>query len=222
MDQQDEDFEAFLRGFRPRKPKALPRRRRTVVATALASVIAVAAITAVALRDSAVAPTSMKSVSADLSNATDARKSTPAAPANPPGPGPGPATPNRSVSTPAAANPPDPGPAAPNRSVSTTAGAGSRRVRVGGAVKPPVTLFHVSPEYPEAARAAGIAGVVILEIVVGEDGSVIETRVLRSIPELDQAAIDAVTQWKFEPKVLNGEPVEVEMVVTINFTLPEN
>jgi protein TonB len=46
-----------------------------------------------------------------------------------------------------------------------------------------------------------------------------ETRVRRSIPELDQAAIDAVTQWKYQPTLLNGQPVEVEMTVNINFTL---
>jgi protein TonB len=73
--------------------------------------------------------------------------------------------------------------------------------------------------YPEDAKAAGIQGVVILEIVIGEDGSVIEANVLRSIPELDQAAIDAVTQWQYEPTLLNGAPVEVELTVTINFTL---
>jgi protein TonB len=50
-------------------------------------------------------------------------------------------------------------------------------------------------------------------------GTVIEARVLRSITELDQAAIDAVSQWRFESTLLNGEPIEVEMNVTINFTL---
>jgi periplasmic protein TonB len=55
--------------------------------------------------------------------------------------------------------------------------------------------------------------------VIGEDGTVIGTSVLRSIPALDQAAVDAVRQWVFEPTVLNGEPVEIEMAVTINFTL---
>jgi protein TonB len=73
--------------------------------------------------------------------------------------------------------------------------------------------------YPEDARAAGIEGVIVLKIVIGEDGSVIEARVLRSIPELDQAAIDAVSQWQFESTLLNGEPVEVEMNVTLNCTL---
>ena len=85
-------------------------------------------------------------------------------------------------------------------------------------MRPPTKLVDVKPEYPEDARAAGIHGVVILDIVIGEDGSVIEARVIRSIPELDQAAIDAVRQWRFEPTLLNGEPVEVEMNVTVNFT----
>jgi protein TonB len=77
----------------------------------------------------------------------------------------------------------------------------------------------VRPEYPEEARAARIEGVVILGIVIGEDGSVIDSTVLRSIPALDQAALEAVSQWEFEPTLLNGEPVEIEMTVTVNFTL---
>jgi TonB family protein len=93
-----------------------------------------------------------------------------------------------------------------------------RRLKVGGAVKPPVKLVDVRPVYPDAAREAHIQGVVILTVVIGDDGRVIDTQVTRSIPELDQAAIDAVSQWVFQPTVLNGEPVEIEMVVTINFT----
>jgi protein TonB len=60
---------------------------------------------------------------------------------------------------------------------------------------------------------------VILEITIGKDGSVASARVLRSIPELDQAAIDAVLQWVYEPTLLNGEPIDVKSIVTINFTL---
>lgn len=86
-------------------------------------------------------------------------------------------------------------------------------------IKPPIKVVDVRPEYPEGAQAAGIEGLVILDIVIAEDGSVLETQVLRSIPELDQAAIDAVSQWQFETTLLNGEPVEVEMTVTVNFTL---
>jgi protein TonB len=93
------------------------------------------------------------------------------------------------------------------------------RVRVGGAIKPPVRLVNVNPVYPEDARAAGVEGLVVLQIAIGEDGSVIEALVLRSIPMLDQAAIDAVIQWVYQPTLLNGMPVEVEMTVTINFTL---
>jgi TonB family protein len=51
------------------------------------------------------------------------------------------------------------------------------------------------------------------------DGTVIEAEVIESVPELDQAAIDAVLQWEYETTLLNGEPVEVELTVTINFTL---
>jgi protein TonB len=95
----------------------------------------------------------------------------------------------------------------------------TQRLKVGGAVRPPAKLVDVRPTYPEDAKAAHIEGVVILGIVIGDDGSVIDTSVLRSIPELDQAAIDAVSLWKFEPTLLNGEPVEIEMAITINFTL---
>jgi protein TonB len=94
-----------------------------------------------------------------------------------------------------------------------------QRLKVGGAVRPPTKLVDVRPVYPADAQAARIEGVVILGVVIGEDGSVIDTAVLRSIPELDQAAIDAVCLWTFEPTLLNGEPVEIEMAITINFTL---
>jgi protein TonB len=102
--------------------------------------------------------------------------------------------------------------------LSAIVGAANQRLKVGGPVKPPVKVFDVKPVYPEDARAARIQGVVILGIVIGQDGSVIETQVLRSIPALDQAAIDAVSQWLYEPTLLNGEPVEIEMNVAINFT----
>jgi protein TonB len=94
------------------------------------------------------------------------------------------------------------------------------RVRVGrDGVKPPLRTFNVPPKYPEEAQAAHVQGVVILQITIGEDGSVIDAAPLRSIPELDQAAINAALQWQYEPTLLNGQPVEVEMTVTFNFTL---
>ena len=80
-------------------------------------------------------------------------------------------------------------------------------------------MFDVAPIYPNEALAAAEQGVVILDILIGEDGSVIEADVVRSIPLLDQAALDAVYQWMYEPTLLYGEPVEIEIEVVINFTL---
>lgn len=92
-------------------------------------------------------------------------------------------------------------------------------VRIGGNIPPPRLVKHVDPVYPEEAKAAGVSGMVIIEINVGKDGSVVAASVLRSIPQLNQAALDAVYQWEYEPTVLNGEPVDVLMVVTVNFVL---
>lgn len=92
-------------------------------------------------------------------------------------------------------------------------------VRVGGSIRAPVRTQFVEPAYPPSARAAGLQGVVILELVVGEDGAVSNARVLRSIPSLDQAALDAVRQWRYEPTLLNGVAVSVIMTATVNFSL---
>ena len=93
------------------------------------------------------------------------------------------------------------------------------RIR-SGSIRTPRLVSRVEPVYPPAAKAANIQGVVILEVVIGTDGTVKEGRVLRSISLLDQAALDAVVQWKYEPTLLNGAPVEVIATVTLNFTLP--
>jgi len=77
----------------------------------------------------------------------------------------------------------------------------------------------VAPTYPPLARAAGVEGVVILEAVIAEDGSVRDVRVLRSNPLLEAAALEAVRQWRFSPTLLNGEPVPVVMTVTVAFRL---
>ena len=91
-------------------------------------------------------------------------------------------------------------------------------LRVGGNVKPPVKIRDVRPVYPQAARDAKVAGVVIIETRIGTDGTVESAHVLKSIPLLDQAALDAVKQWQFTPTLMNGAPVPVMMTVTINFT----
>ena len=64
-----------------------------------------------------------------------------------------------------------------------------------------------------------VEGVVILEAVIGTDGRVDRVSVLRSIPLLDQSAMDAVKEWEFTPTLMNGTPVPVIMTVSINFTL---
>jgi protein TonB len=92
-------------------------------------------------------------------------------------------------------------------------------VRVGGTVRPPQKIKNVAPDYPAIARAARKEGVVILEAVIGADGTVSDVRVLRSIPLLDDAAVNAVRQWQFTPTLLNGIAVPVVMTVTVAFTL---
>jgi periplasmic protein TonB len=92
-------------------------------------------------------------------------------------------------------------------------------VRVGGTIRPPLKVHDVAPVYSPVAMAARIEGIVILEATIGIDGQVVNARVLRSVPFLDQAALDAVRQWQFTPTLLNGVPVPVLMTVTVRFTL---
>jgi len=92
-------------------------------------------------------------------------------------------------------------------------------LRVGGAIQPPQKTRYVMPVYPALARAAGKEGTVVLEAVIDEQGRVNHVKVLRSIPLLDQAAVDAVRQWEFTPTLLNGQPVTVVMTVTVTFSL---
>ena len=96
---------------------------------------------------------------------------------------------------------------------------GNAPVRVGGNVKVPTKLVDVRPVYPPDAQAARVQGVVIIEATIAPDGTVGDARVLRSIPLLDQAALDAVKQWKFEPTIVGGTAVPVIMTVTVNFSL---
>ncbi len=90
-------------------------------------------------------------------------------------------------------------------------------VRVGGQIKPPTKIKDVKPVYPAIAQSARVSGVVMIEATIGEDGKVVDAKVVRSIPVLDQAALDAVRQWEYTPTLLNGVPVPVVVTVTINF-----
>ncbi|HEX5107189.1 MAG TPA: M56 family metallopeptidase [Vicinamibacterales bacterium] len=92
-------------------------------------------------------------------------------------------------------------------------------IRVGGSIRQPQKIRDVKPVYPPIAQAAKVSGVVILELVVGVDGRVMDARIIRSVPLLDEAALSAVRQWEFVPTLLNGAPTAIVMSVTVNFTL---
>ena len=92
-------------------------------------------------------------------------------------------------------------------------------LRVGGKIRPPVKIKDVKPVYPPMAKSARAAGAVVIEATIGPDGKVIDAKVLRSVPLLDEAALDAVRQWEYKPTLLNGVAVPVRMTVTINFKL---
>jgi protein TonB len=92
-------------------------------------------------------------------------------------------------------------------------------VRIGGAVTAPALIERVEPEYPAIAVRAHVHGVVILEATVDREGRVEDVRVLRSIPLLDAAAVDAVRKWRYSPLLLNGEPERFVLTVTVSFSL---
>ena len=94
-------------------------------------------------------------------------------------------------------------------------------IRAVGDIKPPKLIKQVDPVYPEEARKAGVEGIVILEAKADEQGNVVEARVLRSVPVLDQAALDAVKQWTYEPLIIDGKPRKVLFTVTVRFALKE-
>ena len=81
-------------------------------------------------------------------------------------------------------------------------------------------LTRVVPKYPEEARQQGVHGPVVLNALVGTDGSVRAVRVISGDPQLVQAALDAVRQWRFLPHRLNGKPDEFETSITVNFLRP--
>jgi protein TonB len=107
--------------------------------------------------------------------------------------------------------PPPPPPPAPRAAI-----------RVGGDIKAPQLVYRVDPEYPLIAQQAQVQGLVILEATVDREGRVDEVRVLRSHSVLDDAAVAAVRQWRYEPLMLNGEPQPFVLTVTVSFSIPGN
>lgn len=94
-------------------------------------------------------------------------------------------------------------------------------VRLHSGIKPPQRLVNVAPVYPAIALSVHKEGIVIIDATIDEQGNVTDTRILRSIPLLDEAALAAVRQWKFSPTLLNGVPVPIVMTVTVNFKLAQ-
>ncbi len=93
-------------------------------------------------------------------------------------------------------------------------------MRVGGDIQSPERIHNVAPQYPELARRARLAGVVILEATIDREGAVTNVNVLRGLGlGLDEAAVSAVSQWIYTPTFYNGRPVEILLTVTVMFQL---
>ena len=97
--------------------------------------------------------------------------------------------------------------------------AAPQRVRVSQGVSQGLLIHKVQPAYPPLARSARIQGSVVLQALIGKDGSIQNLRVVSGHPMLTNSALEAVRQWKYKPYYLNGEPVEVETTINVNFTL---
>ena len=108
-----------------------------------------------------------------------------------------------------------PGPTAPPTAAATVPV--EHRVRVGGQIKPPRLVSTVLPEYPAMARNAGVEGDVVVDTTIDENGKVATMKIISGPVLLRQAALDALRRWKYEPSKLNGQPVQVQMTVTIKF-----
>jgi periplasmic protein TonB len=93
------------------------------------------------------------------------------------------------------------------------------KVRVSSGVAQGLLIREVTPHYPPLARLARIQGTVVLQAIIGKDGTVENLRVVSGHPMLANAAIDAVKQWLYRPYSLNGAPVEVDTQINVNFTL---
>jgi len=93
------------------------------------------------------------------------------------------------------------------------------RVRVSQGVTQGLLIRKIQPNYPPLARQARIQGSVLLQAEISKDGAIENLHLISGHPMLAPAAIEAVKQWKYKPYILNGEPVEVETQITVNFTL---
>jgi periplasmic protein TonB len=111
------------------------------------------------------------------------------------------------------------GPSVPVLARSSTAPTPVKRIRVAARVAEANLIHDVTPQYPPEAGRARLEGTVVLMAVISKDGTVRDVRAESGLPLLAQAAIDAVKQWRYKPYLVDGEPVEVDSRITINFTL---
>jgi protein TonB len=95
------------------------------------------------------------------------------------------------------------------------------RIRVGGAVQNAKLVNRVQPIYPPLARQTRISGTVKLHAIIGKNGNVDQLQVVSGHPLLVQAALDAVRQWRYQPTLLNGEPVDVDTEIDVIFSLAQ-
>ena len=192
QDEHDAEFESFLRQFQPRTPPALKANRRMMLAqlAVAAGLMLAFALPVLWLRDRSAAPNSPGVTDVGLP--------------------PQPAAANKiaAPSAPAAASTtviiPRPGPVAQNGPL-----------RVGGAISHQSESQRERDLLPKQPKAAGIEGCHRWSC----GWTMWDALVLQSVPKLDEAAINSVLQWQYEPTLLNGIPVEVEMNVTVSFTL---
>jgi protein TonB len=111
-----------------------------------------------------------------------------------------------------------PAPLAPAAPASPTGGsAADSRPKSGGQIQQAVLIYRKDAEYPKIAKQTGAKGVVTLNATIGADGNIKKVKVVSGHPMLTAAAMDAVKQWRYKPTLLNGQPVETETEVKINF-----
>jgi len=97
--------------------------------------------------------------------------------------------------------------------------AAPQRIRISGNVQAAKLVHKVVPSYPKEAKTAGIQGTVRLEAISGKEGDVVRlTLIMSPSAELARSAMEAVAQWKYQPTLLNGDPVEIQTVVDVNYT----
>ncbi len=111
-------------------------------------------------------------------------------------------------------------PAGTSKPLPETGGKPSR-MRLGGEIQATKLLNKIMPVYPDVARTAGTQGTVILHAVIGIDGKPLSLRVMNSKadPDLARSAVESVSQWRYRPTLLNGEPIEVDTTIMVNFSL---